>query len=79
MILFGLGMITVARLWVTVCTLSCGMLIASCLICDWIVPMRFLMVSISVVMVVMVLVRLLFSAERLATWILYISVASTKV
>ena len=37
------------------------------------------MVAISVVMVVMVLVRLLFSAARLSTWIISISFASTKV
>ena len=40
--------------------------------------MSFLIVSISVVMVVMVLVRLVLSAARLATWIISISVAFTK-
>ena len=42
-------------------------------------PMRFLMVDISVVMFFMVLLRLLLSAPWLATWVLYVSVASTKV
>ena len=68
-----------ARLWVTVCTLTRGTFSASWLIYDWIVYMRFLMVAISVVMVVMVLARLVFSTARLSTWILSISVASTKV
>ena len=41
--------------------------------------MSLLMVAISVMMVLIVLVRLVLSAARLATWIMFISVSSTEV
>ena len=62
------------RLWVTVCTLPCGMFSASWFVFDWVVPISLLMVAIFLVMVVMVLVRLVLSSARLVTWILFISV-----
>ena len=62
------------QLWVTVCTPTCGPFISSWSICDRIAPMSLLMVAILLVMAVMVLVRLVLYADRLALWILFISV-----